>query len=186
MAVIVTLPIEAVHSCINPDPTPSSSTARPPRRSILFRAVLPHHRWRPHPPDDGRNDVTLLNCSRKTDSYNMTTATVNVRVVNHTDAAQFYSVDVGLSDAQGQQVATAYALAESVPAGASVTVTGTGYPSGPVPRMRLQAPDVLRVSASTGGGTGAASPLHLPHVGVPGVDLDLPHLHLGHLGHGHK
>ena len=66
-------------------------------------------------------------------------------------------------------MATAYALAESVPAGASVTVTGTGYPSGPVPGMRCQAPDVLRVPASTGGGTdaGGASPCICRTLGTP-------------------
>lgn len=106
-----------------------------------------------NPDEDAWKDVTLLNCSWKTDTYNMVQATVNVRVVNHTASAQLYSIDVGLNNSQGQSVATAPAFAESVPPGSTVTLTGSAYPGGPVPGMRCQVTNVTRVPALTGGPT---------------------------------
>ena len=38
----------------------------------------------PNPDEDAWKDVTLLNCSWTTDTYDMTQATVNVRVAKHT------------------------------------------------------------------------------------------------------
>lgn len=139
------------------------------------------------PTDDARNDVTQLNCSWKTDQY-LTTATVNVRIVNHTDSAQSYSVDVELSNAQDHPVATAFAFAQSVSPTGTVTATGTGFPSGPVPGMRCHIGNVIRVPGSAGGSApsgGGASHVDLPHVYVPHPDLDPFHIHL-HIGHGHK
>jgi len=128
----------------------------------------------------------LLDCSWKTDQF-LTQASVNMRIVNHTDSAQWYMVEVGLNDAQGNSVTTATAVANSLAPGSSVTVTGSAYPAGPIPGMRCQLTQVTRIPDPTvGTAAGGSSHLDLPYIGSPHVDLDLPHLHLGHGGHGHN
>jgi hypothetical protein len=97
-----------------------------------------------NPSEDAWGDVTLLDCSTKTEQF-MTTATANVRITNHTDSAQSYMVDVGLNNAAGKRVAEATAVSNSLPAGHSVTVTGHGYPDGPISGMHCELANVSRL-----------------------------------------
>jgi len=138
------------------------------------------------PADDCWNDVKLLDCSWKTDQF-LTQATVNARIINHTDSTQMYMVEVGLSNAQGKPVTTATAFSDSLAPGGNVTVTGSTFPDGSMPSMGCGVTNITRVPLS-GGDTapGGLPHLDLPHVGSPHLDLDVPHTHLSHGGHGHN
>jgi len=165
------------------DPTTPAPTTTPAPAPLVSSHDAATPQVAANPDDDPQNDVKLLGCSWTSDSYT-TKETVNVRVTNRTDTDEFYSVDVGISDAQGQN-GTATAVAESVPPGGSVTTTGFTVTFGTVHGMRCQVTNVTRIPGATGGsGTGGgAHDLDLPHVHIPHPDLDLPHIHLGH---GHK
>lgn len=96
------------------------------------------------PADNGWNDVTLLDCTTRTDSF-MTEASANVRIVNHTDSTQSYMIEVGLNNTQGKRISTATAVSNSLPSGRSVTVTGNGFPDGAIPGMRCELANVTRI-----------------------------------------
>lgn len=96
------------------------------------------------PADNGWNDITLLDCTTRTDSF-MTEASANVRIVNHTDSTQSYMIEVGLNNIQGKRISTATAVSNSLPSGRSVTVTGNGLPDGPIPDMRCELANVTRI-----------------------------------------
>jgi len=89
-----------------------------------------------------------------------------------------------MSNAQGKPVGTATAISLGVAPGGTVTATGTGFPDGPVPSMRCKVTNVSRSPhVPMASDEGWPSDLHLPDGGAPHLDLDLPHIHLGH---GHK